>query len=60
MLAVPCWPSEVAVIEVVPALTPVTNPVGDTTTFCDAPELQVISRPESGLPAESSAVAVNC
>src|ERR671924_528428 len=60
MLAVPLFPSLVAVIVAVPAATPVTRPVADTVATAALELDQVTARPESGLPLTSLAVAVSC
>src|SRR2546425_1027468 len=58
--AVPLWPSLVAVMVAEPAATPVTRPLGLTVATPVALLVHVIVRPVSGLPAESSGLAVSC
>src|SRR5438552_18755538 len=52
--------SLVAVIVAAPAATPVTRPFPFTVPAIGSPLVHVMLRPESGLPAESFGVAVNC
>src|SRR6266513_2797104 len=58
--ALPLFPPLVAVIVAVPAETPVTRPLPFTLAAPPLLLVQVIVRPLSGLPAESSAVALSC
>src|SRR5258705_121532 len=58
--AVADWVSLVATIVVVPADTPVATPLELTVAVPGLLLTQVIRRPVSGLPAESSGEAVNC
>src|SRR3989442_1203695 len=58
--AVPLRPSLVAVMAAEPAATPVTRPLGLTVATAAALLVHVIVRPVSGLPAESSGLAVSC
>src|SRR5437763_14694654 len=60
IVAVPLFPSLVAVIVAEPAVTPVTSPVPDTVATAKGPPAHVTSRPESRLPAASFAAAANC
>ena len=59
-LALPLWPSLVAVIVPEPAATPVTSPLPLTVAKASLPLDQLTVRPESGLPFASSGVAVSC
>jgi hypothetical protein len=60
MLAVPLFPSLVAVIVALPAATPLTRPL-DETVAIDALELDhAICRPERTLPVASVSIAPNC
>jgi len=58
--AEPLFPSLVAVIVADPAVTPVTNPAGDTVATLGALLDHVTLRPVSTLPAESLVTAVSC
>jgi len=58
-VAVPLFPSLVAVIVAVPAATPVTTPLADTVATVVALELHVTVRPVSTLPFASFVVALN-
>src|SRR5216117_3904128 len=60
MLAVPLWPSLVAVIVTAPATTPVTSPLLFTLAIALLLDCQVITRPVKGLPLASLGVAVSC
>src|SRR5256885_72131 len=60
MVAVPLFPSLVAVIVAVPAPLAVTNPVRLTVATVVSLDDQVTARPESGLPLASLGVAVSC
>jgi hypothetical protein len=53
-------PSDTAVMDVEPALIPVTRPVPFTIATAVLPALHVIERPVNTLPFASLAVAVNC
>src|SRR6266849_1749698 len=59
LVAVPLWPSLVAVIVAVPAPCPVTSPVLFTVATAALLEVHVITRPLSGLPLASRGVAVS-
>jgi hypothetical protein len=59
-VAVPLFPSLVAVIVAAPAATAVTRPVAETEAIPGALLVQVTGRPVSVFPAESLAVAVSC
>src|SRR6266550_3310211 len=59
-VAVPVFPSLVAVIVGAPAARPVTSPVPLTVASARLPLAQVIVRPVSTLPAESFVVAASC
>src|SRR2546426_1172176 len=59
-VAVPLFPSLVAVIVADPAATPVTTPVADTVAMAGFALVHVIARPVSTLPAASLGVAVSC
>jgi hypothetical protein len=57
--ALPVFPSQVAMMFAVPALTAITRPaVEETVATAVLSELQTIVRPVSGRPCESSKVAV--
>jgi len=58
-VAVPLFPSLVAVIVAVPTVTPVTSPVADTVATDVALVAHVTTRPDSGFPAASFGVAVS-
>src|SRR2546425_2882004 len=60
IVAIPLFPSLVAVIVAVPAATPVTSPAADTVARDVALVAHVTTRPDSGLPAESVGVAASC
>jgi hypothetical protein len=61
MVAAPLFPPDVAVIDALPAATPVTTPVeAFTVAIAVLLELQAIVRPVSTLLAESRVVAVAC
>src|SRR3989454_12439421 len=60
IVAIPLFPSLVAVIVAVPAATPVTSPAADTVATDVALVAHVTTRPDSGLPAESVGVAASC
>src|SRR2546421_295877 len=60
MVAVPLFPSLVAVIVAVPAPLAVTNPVRLTVATVVSLDDQVTARPESGLPLSSLGVALSC
>src|SRR3989441_801786 len=60
MLAVPLWPSLVAVMVTAPATTPVTSPVLFTVAIVLSLDDQPIARPVNGLPLASRGVAVSC
>src|SRR6266550_1296117 len=59
-VAVPVFPSLVAVIVGAPAARPVTSPVPLTVASARLPLAQVIVRPVNTLPAESFVVAASC
>jgi hypothetical protein len=59
-LALPLFPSLVAVIVVEPAATPVTSPVALTAATALLPLAQITARPERVLPFASLGVAVSC
>src|SRR6267378_759825 len=59
-VAVPLWPSLVAVIVAVPAATPLTRPLPLTVATAVLLLAQVTTRPVSGLPLASLGVAVSC
>ncbi len=59
-VAVPLWPSQVAVSVAVPAATPVTRPFAEIVATAGALLAQVPTRPANGLPAESRGVALSC
>src|SRR6185436_6411284 len=59
-LALPDFPSLVAVITAVPAATPLTLPDEFTVAVLGLLELQVMARPESTLPLASRVTAVAC
>src|SRR5437667_12752553 len=58
-VAVPLFPSLVAVIVAVPATTPVTSPLVETLATVEALDAHVTVRPGSEFPTESCGVAVN-
>src|SRR5438876_6796690 len=60
MLAVPLWPSLVAVMVTAPATTPVTSPLLLTVAIVLSLDDQLIARPVKGLPLASRCVAVSC
>src|SRR2546421_12475299 len=60
MVAVPLFPSLVAVIVAVPAAFAVTKPVPLTVAIAVSLDDHVTARPESGLPLASFGVAVSC
>src|SRR2546429_3754263 len=60
MLAVPLWPSLVAVMVTAPATTPVTSPLLFTVAIVLSLDDQLIARPVKGLPLASRGVAVRC
>src|SRR5438132_1663667 len=60
MLAVPLWPSLVAVMVTDPAVTPVTSPLPLTVAMLLLLDDQLIARPVKGLPLASRGVAVSC
>src|SRR2546428_10994194 len=60
MLAVPLWPSLVAVIVAAPATTPVTSPLLLTVAIVLSLDDQPIARPVKGVPLASRGVAVSC
>src|SRR5882762_1414390 len=60
MLAVPLWPSLVAVMVTDPATTPVTSPLLVTVATLLLLDDQLIARPVNGLPLASLGVAVSC
>src|SRR5436309_13209851 len=60
IVAIPPFPSLVAVIVAVPAATPVTSPAADTVATDVALVAHVTTRPDSGFPAESVGVAAGC
>jgi len=60
MLAVPLWPSLVAVMVTAPATTPVTSPLLFTVAIVLSLDDQLIARPVKGLPLASRGVAVSC
>src|SRR5438876_10018872 len=59
-VAVPVFPSLVAVSVAEPAATPVTKPLAETLATAGALLAQVTTRPVSTLPPESLVVAVSC
>src|SRR5256885_3969965 len=59
-LAVPLFPSLVAVIVALPTVTPVTRPVDDTVATPPSLVAQVTVRPLSGFPLASRSTAVSC
>ena len=59
-VAVPFFPSLVAVIVAEPAALPVTRPVVFTVAVDVLPLVHVTARPASGLPLASFGVAVSC
>src|SRR6266576_894180 len=60
MLAVPLWPSLVAVMVTDPAVTPVTSPLPLTVAIVLSLDCQLMARPVNGLPFASRGVAVSC
>src|SRR6266550_2541696 len=60
MLAVPLWPSLVAVMVTDPAVTPVTSPLPLTVAMLLLLDDQLMARPVNGLPLASRGVAVSC
>src|SRR5438094_4884174 len=61
MLAVPLWPSLVAVIVTgPPAATPLTSPLPFTLAIALLLDCQVMTRPVNGVPLASRGVAVSC
>ena len=60
IVAVPICPSEVAVIVVAPAATPVTSPLPLTVAIAVLLLAQVTVRPDNELPLASFGVAVSC
>src|SRR5437773_949325 len=60
IVAVPLWPSLVAVIVAEPAAALVTRPPAFTVATALLPLTHVTTRPESGLPLASSGVAASC
>src|SRR2546422_88740 len=60
MLALPLFPSLVAVITAEPTAPPGTSPLASTLATLDWLVDQSTARPESALPAKSSGVAVSC
>jgi hypothetical protein len=58
-VAVPCFPSLVAVIVAEPALTAVTTPLAETVATPGVPDVHVTVRPVSTLPFASLSVAVS-
>jgi hypothetical protein len=60
IVAVPAFPSLVAVIIAVPAATAVTRPLADTDATVGALDVHAIVRPGSVPPAESFGVALSC
>src|SRR2546422_1032864 len=60
IVAIPPFPSLVAVIVAVPAATPVTSPAADTVATDVALVAHVTTRPDSGFPAGSGGVAASC
>src|SRR5207253_1363090 len=59
-VAMPLFPSLVAVIVTDPAATPVTRPVADTVAIAGLALVHMMARPASTLPAASFGVAVSC
>src|SRR5439155_531641 len=59
-IAVPLFPSLVAVIVTAPTAPPVTSPLADTVAIAGFKLAQVITRPLSTFPAASLRVAVSC
>ena len=59
-VAVPLFPSLVAVMVAAPTATAVTSPLLDTVATAAPPEVHVTTRPLKTLPLESRVVAVNC
>ena len=60
MVALPVWPSLVAVIVAGPAPAPVTSPVALTVATALLELVHAIPRPLRGLPSASFGVAVSC
>ena len=60
MLALPLFPSLVAVIVADPVANAVTSPLASTPATLDWLDDQITARPERALPAASSGVAVSC
>src|SRR2546430_1662642 len=60
IVAIPLFPSLVAVIVAVPAATPVTSPAADTVATDVALVAHERPRPSSGLPADAVGVAGGC
>src|SRR5205823_12869224 len=60
MLAVPLFPSLVAVIVAVPAAFPVTSPLALTVAIAVLLLAHVTTRPASGVPLPSFGVAASC
>src|SRR6266566_3102236 len=60
IVAVPLFPSLVAVIVAEPPVTPVTSPVPDTVATAKGLPAHVTARPASRLPAASFVAAANC
>src|SRR5438552_18327603 len=60
MVAVPDWPSLVAVIVAEPTVAPLTRPLGLTVATDVLPLAHVTVRPDSGLPPASFGVAPSC
>jgi hypothetical protein len=60
MVALPLFPSLVAVIVAVPAPTPLTSPLDDTVATLPALVAQLTLRPANVFPAESFKVAMSC
>src|SRR2546421_8671378 len=60
MLAVPLWPSLVAVMVTAPATTPVTSPLLLTVAIVLSLDDQLIAGPVKGLPLRSRGGAVSC
>src|SRR5207253_1977512 len=60
MLAVPLWPSLVAVMVTDPAVTPVTSSLPLTVAMLLLLDDQLTARPVHGLPFASRGVAVSC
>src|SRR5207237_10694468 len=60
MLAVPLWPSLVAVMVTDPAVTPVTSPLPLTVAMAFMLDDQLMPPPVNGLPFASRGAAVSC